>query len=284
MLPRGVVTLTVAISEISSGASPGNVITPTELSLGPAIFVIVPSPTCTPVANILADPGFEATTVAGTNPNWASTSTNFGSSLCTLACGVSAPPRTGNAWIWFDGANSGVNAEVGTVQQTFTIPQGRTGMLSYYMRISRVSAPSNSVMTVSVDGTVVQTINEPAAAEPAYTLRSVDLSAFANGQPRLLRFSYNRPAGTSDSDDFVIDDVALATTCPAATTATVSGRVVTPTGTNLRNAVVSLTDPLGVRVTATTSSFGVYSFANVITGQNYVIVLTSKGYGLAKMS
>ena len=79
----------------------------------------------------------------------------------------------------------------------------------------------------------------------------------------------------------MIDDVALATTCPAATTATVSGRVVTPTGTNLRNAVVSLTDPLGVRVTATTSSFGVYSFANVITGQNYVIGVTSKRYRFA---
>jgi hypothetical protein len=139
-------------------------------------------------------------------------------------------------------------------------------------------------MTVSVDGTVVQTINEPATAEAAYSLRTVDLSAFANGQPRLLRFSYNRPAGTTSGDSFLIDDVALATSCPVAANATVTGRVVTTTGASLRNAVVTLTDPVGARVTATTSSFGVYSFANVVTGQTYLISVSSKRFRFAAQS
>ena len=134
-----------------------------------------------------------------------------------------------------------------------------------------------------MDGTVVQTITEPAAAESAYTLRTVDLSAFATGTPRLLRFSYNRPAGTTGSDNFLIDDVALATTCPAGV-ATVGGKVVTPTGAVIRNAQVSLTDPLGVRVTATTSSFGNYTFANVITGQTYLVGVSSKRYRFASQT
>ncbi len=59
---------------------------------------------------------------------------------------------------------------------------------------------------------------------------------------------------------------------------TVSGRVLTPDGRGLRNAVVSLIDSLGVRRTATTSSFGLYSFASVRAGDIYIITVTSKRY------
>ena len=59
---------------------------------------------------------------------------------------------------------------------------------------------------------------------------------------------------------------------------TVSGRVLTPDGRSLRNAVVSLIDSLGVRRTATTSSFGLYSFASVRAGDTYIITVTSKRY------
>jgi len=137
-------------------------------------------------------------------------------------------------------------------------------------------------MTVSIDGTVVQTINEPGAGEAGYTQRTVDLSAFANGAPRMLSFNYNRPAGATSSDNFLIDDVSLTTV--VASTATISGRVTTPTGLNLRNAVVVLTNPQGVRLTATTSSFGVFSFANVPTGQSYIIGVSSKRYRFAARS
>ena len=59
---------------------------------------------------------------------------------------------------------------------------------------------------------------------------------------------------------------------------TVSGRVLTPDGRSLRNAVVSLIDSLGVRRTATTSSFGLYSFASVRAGDTYIITVASKRY------
>ena len=61
---------------------------------------------------------------------------------------------------------------------------------------------------------------------------------------------------------------------------TVSGRVTTPTGLSLRNASAVLIDALGTRRTATTSSFGLYSFDNVPQGQ-YIITVASKRYRFA---
>jgi hypothetical protein len=237
-----------------------------------------PTPSCTPNANVVVDGGFEATTGTGTNPNWVSTSTAFGTSLCTAAaCGTNTTPRTGNGWVWFDGTANGTAAEAGTAQQTITIPQGSTATLNFYLRVFTAAAPASSTLTVTVDGAVVQTINEPAASEAAYTLRTVDLSAFANGQPRVLRFNYNRPGGLTNSDNFLIDDVTLSTVC-VQTFASVSGRVTSPSGIAIRNATVALTDPQGFRRTATTSSFGVYNITGIPTGVSYVVGVSSKRY------
>ncbi len=58
----------------------------------------------------------------------------------------------------------------------------------------------------------------------------------------------------------------------------ISGRVMTPSGLGLRNASVILIDAQGIRRTATTSSFGVYQFDNVATGQTYTLSVASKRY------
>ena len=74
----------------------------------------------------------------------------------------------------------------------------------------------------------------------------------------------------------------VAALAPAsAATVTVSGRVLTPSGQGIRNAVVSLIDSQGVRRTATTSSFGNFIFENVGTGETYVIAVSSKRYRFA---
>jgi hypothetical protein len=157
------------------------------------------------------------------------------------------------------------------------MPAGSTATLTFYMRIASVAAPTNSMMTVTVDGTVVQTFSETAAAEPGYTQRTIDLTAFANGQPRQLSFNYNRPGGAAGSDSFLLDDVELRTTAPAF--ASITGRVFTPAGAALRNAQVTLIDPQGARSIATTSSFGVYTFTNVPTGAGtYTMTVASKRY------
>ena len=72
--------------------------------------------------------------------------------------------------------------------------------------------------------------------------------------------------------------IEIRTTAPVAT---ISGRVFTPTGLGLRNAVVSLTDSQGIRRTATTSSFGVYSFDNVAIDGTYIIGVSSKRFRFA---
>ncbi|MEQ1604198.1 MAG: cytochrome c peroxidase [Pyrinomonadaceae bacterium] len=64
-------------------------------------------------------------------------------------------------------------------------------------------------------------------------------------------------------------------------TFSISGRVTTPTGLGLRNAVVVLTDVLGVKRTATTSSFGVYQFSDIPLGNSYTMGIASKRYRFA---
>jgi glucose/arabinose dehydrogenase len=61
----------------------------------------------------------------------------------------------------------------------------------------------------------------------------------------------------------------------------VSGRVTTPGGQGLRNATVVLTDSRGGRRIATTSSFGIYQFDGVSTGENYTLTVISKRYRFA---
>jgi hypothetical protein len=62
---------------------------------------------------------------------------------------------------------------------------------------------------------------------------------------------------------------------------TVSGRVLTPNGLGLRNAAVSLITSEGTRRTATTSSFGLFSFGDVPSGSTYTISISSKRYRFA---
>ncbi len=63
--------------------------------------------------------------------------------------------------------------------------------------------------------------------------------------------------------------------------ATVGGHVFTSDGRGLRNASVSITDSSGVVRLATTSSFGFYSFDNVLTGSTYTIRISSRLFRFA---
>ena len=61
-------------------------------------------------------------------------------------------------------------------------------------------------------------------------------------------------------------------------TTSMSGRVTTPSGSGLRNAIVSLTDSNQVTRTVTTSAFGFYTFDQVQVGETYTVNVTSKRY------
>lgn len=68
---------------------------------------------------------------------------------------------------------------------------------------------------------------------------------------------------------------------PVETIFEISGKVSTPDGRGLRNAVVTLTDSQGIARTATTSSFGIYLFDGVTPDASYTITVSSKRYRFA---
>jgi hypothetical protein len=65
---------------------------------------------------------------------------------------------------------------------------------------------------------------------------------------------------------------------PTAAGVDVSGRVLTPNGAGLRNAIVTLTDSRGVTQTFRSTTFGYYKFEDVRVGETYVLVVNSKRY------
>jgi hypothetical protein len=62
---------------------------------------------------------------------------------------------------------------------------------------------------------------------------------------------------------------------------TVTGRVTTPSGQGLRNAVVVFSDSRGVQYRATTSSFGTYLFPDARVGETYSVTVRSRRYRFA---
>lgn len=166
---------------------------------------IMGTPSCTP-ANIILDGGFENGGLPSTIWNDPQSSTNFVTPLCNAACGTgggASPPRTGSIWAWFGGIPSPETARLG---QTIAIPVGVVS-LRFWMRIGTVNAPFTDVLNVKIDDVTVQSYVEPPAAEPIYTERIIDLSAFADGSSHNIQFEYIGPSNATGS--FVVDDVTL---------------------------------------------------------------------------
>ncbi|MGB7924053.1 MAG: CHRD domain-containing protein [Pyrinomonadaceae bacterium] len=158
-------------------------------------------------ANVIVDGGFENGGIPSST--WdPETSTNFGTPLCDNAsCGTgggASPPRTGLIWAWFGGIPA---PETATLGQTVPIANNSTATLNFWMRVGTVSSPFTDVLNVRVDGTIVQSFPEPTVAEGAYTLRTINLNAFANGGNHAILFEYIGPS--SGTGSYVIDDVSL---------------------------------------------------------------------------
>lgn len=160
-----------------------------------------------PCSSLIADGGFETGGIPNTfwNPE---TSTNFGSPLCNFATcgdgGGSAPGRTGTVWAWFGGIPA---PETATLGQTVTIAASSSVSLTFWLRIGAVSSPFTDVLNIRVDGAIVQSFTEPSVAEGAYTQRTVNLNAFANGLSHQIVFEYVGPS--TGIGNFTVDDVAL---------------------------------------------------------------------------
>lgn len=165
-----------------------------------------------PAANPVQDSSFEAS-LDGSGP-WASTSTTFGTALCTASgCGTgggSASAHTGAVWVWFGGAPAGT-AEDATVSQSVTIPSGSPRYLNFWLWIGAVNGGTSN-LDVSVDGTVVASFPEPAEAEAEYTQRSVDISGYADDVAHTIEFHYTETDGVSSN--YSLDDVTVDSESP----------------------------------------------------------------------
>ncbi|MFN0278096.1 MAG: dockerin type I repeat-containing protein [Pyrinomonadaceae bacterium] len=180
-----------------------------------------PAPSCTP-AERLSDGTFE------TGNPWSQwtvqTSTNFGTPICdTPFCGTdagTAPPFSGDNWIWFGGIAA---AETATIGQNVMIPSGGPATLTFQLRIGKVIMPFTDTLTVTIDGTNITTFTEPTVAETNYTLRSFDVSAFANGASHALLFTYT--GVTTGKANFTVDNVSLIAG-GACSTPTITGTII----------------------------------------------------------
>jgi len=86
------------------------------------------------------------------------------------------------------------------------------------------------------------------------------------------------PQATDQGAVFLFVNTPLA---PTAAGATVAGRVLTASGSGIRNVVIRLTDSTGQSRTTRTGSFGYYSFEDVTVGQTYVVSLAAKRFTFA---
>ena len=218
-----------------------------------------------PRTQLILDPTFEA---GDPWPDWTTqTGTEFGTPLCDLATcgdgGGSAPPFAGSNWAWFGGFPA---PQVETLGQVVTIPTGVTASLTFQMRIGAVSSPFTDTLTVQIDGTTLQTFTEPGTAEADYTLRTFNVSAFADGAPHTILFTYvGTTAGTAN---FTIDDVNLNTTNapPLLLSSAVSRKTHGAAGTF--NIPLPLSSPFGVECRTQGAGYTfVFTFSNsVVSG------------------
>lgn len=192
------------IDDVTLLASGAGCASPTPTSTATPTATATSAPTCTPTERIA-----EGTFEAG-NPwtGWTvQNSTNFGTPICNvLICGndSTAPPFAGDNWVWFGGIAA---AETASVGQTITIPSGNPATLTFQLRIGKVTTPFTDTLTVKIDGSTVATFTEPAVAEAAYSLRSFDVTSFADGGSHAILFTYDGP--TTGVANFTIDNVSL---------------------------------------------------------------------------
>lgn len=125
-----------------------------------------------------------------------------------------------------------------------------------------------------------------------YVTTVAQLPASANGKIVRLKWRFgadDNTAGSGPDPGWRVDGISLsgagfvtnfACNVPTAPVS-ISGRVLTPSGLPLRNAVVTLTDSNSTQRRITTGSFGLFNFENGVIGETYTIAASSKRYRFA---
>ena len=150
----------------------------------PALMLVSICGTATSTAQIVADGGFE---LGRPNAEWAESSTNFGSPICSvqLCTGFFGEPFEGGWWAWFGGSPQ---QEIGSVSQEVIIPAG-SATLSFWLNITLAGGNGVDFLTASIDGVELFTaLESDVGSYNPWTEVSIDISAFADGGTHLLSF------------------------------------------------------------------------------------------------
>jgi hypothetical protein len=200
-------------------------------------------------AEVVKDGGFEAT-VGAINPNWQNEDSLYAEgNLCLVPdrCGYPdqtyVVPRTGSGLVWFGGTSTA--GHTAYVRQSIVIPPDRA-MLRFFVWKVDHEEPLDATLRVSIDGTTVTTLTEPAVNDTGYVQHEVDVSAFATGNTRTLEFSYANPS--LGYAEFFLDDVSLVSTDTIAPETTITSA---PAG----GIAKSLTVPIGFAASEAGSTF-----------------------------
>ncbi|MEO7660435.1 MAG: peptidoglycan DD-metalloendopeptidase family protein [Pyrinomonadaceae bacterium] len=155
-----------------------------------------------------------------------------------------------------------------TTNEKTVFRPGQTIYTAAYYRDQTVGLQTQYSL-IRPDGTLLNnwSHNSPNTYNASYWFWSWSLPSNSSAGTWKFRATFN---SVSYEQTFTVDS-----------NVTISGRVTTPTGIGLRNAVVTMTDSQNVRRTATTSSFGLYSFESVPIGESYIIGVSSKRYRFA---
>ena len=191
----GPVSNTVRISSDGGGGAAGN-----------------NTSTISNVSESIQDGGFEDGTPNGF---WTEASTNFGTPVCDVpSCGSGggSGPHAGTFWTWFGGTASN---EEGSMTQSVTFPAAGPASLTFFLEVPVCDPGSGAddFMEVTVDGTQVflVTAASPLCGSAAYSLQSVDVSAWADGGAHTVEF---HSITTGQIVNFFVDDVSMtSTTC-----------------------------------------------------------------------
>lgn len=151
----------------------------------------------------------------------------------------------------------------------------------------QVATPCTSAGTISNGRSVVCNPNTPGLLRVvvfsttgtpisgAGTLLKLNFTAIGSGgqtSPLTFQnFMFNEGVPqdvTQDGSVFIL--------VPTASNASLSGRVLTPTGDGVSNSRVTITDTTGTARTTLTNSLGYYQFDDLTTGQTYVVSVSSK--------
>lgn len=139
------------------------------------------------------------------NAEWTSTSTNFGTTWCSVAaCGNGGGPmvpRSGTWYSWFGGTAS---AEIGTISQTFEVPEEGLAELSFWWVVP--VGNGSDIFNVSIDGNLVFSMEDSSIIIDMYEEVVVDLGTLSAGT-HTIEFYSEKMAG--DSHNVGLDDITL---------------------------------------------------------------------------